>query len=308
MPVNTCKSNATAHPGCVDQRFTRRNKKKIEEDDARERATAQARKEEADAKHHSTVKDVAQLEEVVSMIDEDLQTHAQRPDLRYGSQYLLEPGEGCDDGSASERGYLRSGVSDAGDSDEGPGPAPNNDSDDSPGQILSGNENEDAPARHASPPVTRKRIRKDKQPERGSFRAEVNATRAQTFGTIKKRKTPPVKATRAVTKRIKEATAGGLSSNWKNKIKHLRPPRSSVAPSIMNTEAWAEEANNSEGRRPPGEFEDDKSEAIMAKFRAKSTGPRSASNTASIGRSASTLRQLELPGPSRETDQMSVTC
>ncbi|KAH9024687.1 hypothetical protein EDB85DRAFT_2292499 [Lactarius pseudohatsudake] len=241
------------------------------------------------------------------MIDEDLQTYAQRPDLRYGSQYLLEPGEGCDDGSASERGHPRSGASDAGDDNEGPGPAPNNDSDDNPGQILSGDENEDAPARHPGPPVTRKRKRKDKQPERGSFRAEVNATRVQTFGTIKKRKTPPVEATRAVTKRIKEATAGGLSSNWKNKTKHLRPPRSSVASSIVNTDACTEEANNSKGRRPPGEFDDDEREAVMAQFKTKSTGPRSAGNTASIGRSASTLRQLELPGPSRETDQMSVT-
>ncbi|KAH8981457.1 hypothetical protein EDB86DRAFT_2834871 [Lactarius hatsudake] len=295
MPVTIRKSNAKAHHGRVDQRF-RRNKKQIEEDNAREGATARARKEEADANHHSIVKAVAQLEDAVAMIDEDLQTHALRPDLRYGSQHLLEPGEGSDDGSASEKGYPQPGALDAGDDDEGPGSASNDDSDDNLGQILSSDENEDAPARYLGRLATRKRKRKDKQPERGSFRAEVNAARrVQTFRTIKKRKTPPVEATRAVTKRI----VGGLSPNWWDKIKHLRPPRSS----IVNTE----EGNNSEGRRPPGEFNNHETGAVMAQFKAKSTGPRSAGNTTSISRSASTLRQLGLPGPSRKTDQMSVT-
>ncbi|KAH9070765.1 hypothetical protein EDB83DRAFT_2314002 [Lactarius deliciosus] len=303
MPVTIRKSNAKAHPGRVDQRF-RRNKKQIEEDIARERATAQARKEEADAKHHSTVKAVAQLEDMVAMIDEDLQTHALRPDLRYGSQHLLELGEESDDGSASEKGHPQPGALDASDDDEGSGSAYNNDSDDDPGQILSSDENEDAPARHLGRLATQKRKRKDKQPERGSFRAEVNAARrVQTFGTIKKRRTPPVEATGAVTKRIKEATAGGLSWNWKDRTKHLRPPRSSVTSSIVKTK----EGNSSEGRRPPGEFDSDETRAVMARFKARSTGPRSAGNTTAISRSASTLWQLGLPGPSRKTDQMSVT-
>ncbi len=151
MPVTTRKTNAEVHPGrvLIESQQPRRTKKQIEEDDARASAAAQDREVKATAKLRAVAECIAYLEDMVALAEMDSQTHAQRPDLHYRRHDSFELREERDDGFGSEKGRPQSGVADAGDDDEGPGPARDNNSDDNAGQIPSGDEGDDIPVRYS---------------------------------------------------------------------------------------------------------------------------------------------------------------
>ncbi|KAH9022142.1 hypothetical protein EDB84DRAFT_1441288 [Lactarius hengduanensis] len=342
--VTTRKTNADKHPGRVDKKKTKRTKEKIKADKARAKAEARGREEEARAEHRTVVNSVARLEDVVALVEEDARTHADRPDLQYdpprpqpkeltrsasrpGSQDPFEPRG--DDELTSEQGdpeqddtLAQSGADATLD-----GFTSDFAREDDEGQVLahraSDEHNDDAehtqstgsdeeritPARYLS----KRGKKKEKNTGRGSFRAEVNT--AHKNSTSEKWKTPPGGTLRTVSKRVKEATVGGLSYNWKAKTEHIRRQGPSVTSRIMNTEV----ENNSlgKGRRPlsePGKDEDD----VIATARDSASGakkctarrPTSSSASVPVRQSTSTTQPLVLGrvvGPSRNTDQMGVT-
>ncbi len=147
MPVTTHKTNAEVHPGhvLIESQQPRHTKKQIEEDDARASTAAQDREVKATAKLCTVAKCIAYLEDMVALAEMDSQTHAQRPDLHYCCHDSFELREECDDGFGSEKGHPQSGVADAGDDNEGPGPAYDNNSNDNARQTPSGDEGDDIP-------------------------------------------------------------------------------------------------------------------------------------------------------------------
>ncbi len=151
MPVTTCKTNAEVHPGCVliESQQPRRTKKQIKEDDIRASTAAQDREAKATAKLHAVAECIAYLEDMVALAEMDSWTQVQRPDLCYRCHNSFELRDGCNDGFGSEKGHLQSGVVDAGDDNEGPGPARDNNSNDNAGQIPSSDEGDDIPVRYS---------------------------------------------------------------------------------------------------------------------------------------------------------------
>ncbi|KAH8979761.1 hypothetical protein EDB92DRAFT_2118630 [Lactarius akahatsu] len=350
--VTTRKTNADKHPGRVDKKKTKRTKEKIKADKARAEAEAFAREEKARAEHRAVVDNVAQLEDMIALVEKDARTHADRPDLQYdpprpqskeltrsasrpGSQDPFEP-RGDDEFTSEqdnpEKDDTQSGAdatlagftSDcACEDDEGQVLAHrdsdehNDDSESEYTQSTGSDEERITPARYLSKREKKKKKKKEENTGRGSFRAEVNA--ACKNSTSEKRKTPPGGTLRTVSKRVKEATVGGLSYNWKAKIEHIRRQGPSVTSRIVNTEV----ENNSlgKGRRPlsepSGEDEDDviataRASASGAKKSRQCTAPRPTSGSAPvpIRQSTSTTQPLVLGrvvGPSRNTDQMGVT-
>ena len=82
--VDTRKSNATKHPGMLvaeakQQRWTR---KQMEKDKARTKAAAIAAKEQASAEHRAIITQVADIMDSVARVEEEIQAHTNRPDLR----------------------------------------------------------------------------------------------------------------------------------------------------------------------------------------------------------------------------------
>ena len=75
-----------------------------------------------------------------------------------------------------------------------------------------------------------------------------------------------------------------------------------MASTIANTE---DENNSGEGRRPPGEFDEDETEDVIAQVKAKkSTTFRPTGNSVSVSRPTSTTRALGTAGPSQTTNQV----
>lgn len=79
--MSTRKSNADAHPGRVvlDSQTVRRTRKEIQEDEARKAEAATAQREEEESHN----KRIAEVEDAIERNEEQLRTHASRPDLRY---------------------------------------------------------------------------------------------------------------------------------------------------------------------------------------------------------------------------------
>jgi hypothetical protein len=152
--VSTHKANANAHPGqpVLDYQQHRRTKKQIHEDNAQAEAAACAKEEEATAKHRATIKRIAELEDMVAVAEEDIQTHAQRPDLFHGCHIPLEPMEEDNDGSDSEGGHPEPGTGDfAEDNSNDPGLAHKDELEENSDFGLSDDESEkhDIPACHS---------------------------------------------------------------------------------------------------------------------------------------------------------------
>ena len=84
MPVSTRKANASVHPGQIllNSQQTRRTKQQVEDDNAMAKAAAHASQERAAEKHHTVVECIAQLEDEVALVEKDMQTYANRPDLQ----------------------------------------------------------------------------------------------------------------------------------------------------------------------------------------------------------------------------------
>jgi len=79
--VKICKSNVTAHPGHIvlENRTLRRTKKQIQIDKARAKRAAIAERDAEEACN----KCIAEVEDGIEMNEEDMHTHANRPDLCY---------------------------------------------------------------------------------------------------------------------------------------------------------------------------------------------------------------------------------
>jgi hypothetical protein len=86
--VDTCKSNATKHPGMlvVDARQQRRTRKQMEEDKAHTKAVATAAKDQASAERRAIITQVADIMDSVERDEEAILAHTNRPDLRNPSQ------------------------------------------------------------------------------------------------------------------------------------------------------------------------------------------------------------------------------
>lgn len=84
MPVSTRKANASVHPGQIllNSQQTRCTKQQVEDDNAMAKAAAHASQERAAEKHRAVVERIAQLEDEVALVEKDMQTHANRPDLQ----------------------------------------------------------------------------------------------------------------------------------------------------------------------------------------------------------------------------------
>ena len=81
MAIGTRKSNANVRPGRIvlENSRRRRTRKQIEEDNARANAAAVAEREEEEGRN----KRIAELEDGIERDEEQVRTHANRPDLRY---------------------------------------------------------------------------------------------------------------------------------------------------------------------------------------------------------------------------------
>jgi len=81
MLMSTCKSNANAHPGRIvlESQTVRRTTKEIQEDKAHKAEAAIAQREEEE----SCNKRIAEVEDAIERNEDQLRTHANRPDLRY---------------------------------------------------------------------------------------------------------------------------------------------------------------------------------------------------------------------------------
>jgi len=81
MPMSTRKSNANAHPGRVvlESQTVRRTTKEIQEDKACKAEAAIAQREEEESRN----KHIAEVEDAIERNEDQLHTHANRPDLRY---------------------------------------------------------------------------------------------------------------------------------------------------------------------------------------------------------------------------------
>ena len=130
--VSTRKANANTHPGRVvtDSQQHRRSKQQVQDDNARAKAAAHAKEQEATIKRRATIKRIAELEGDVALIEKDMEIHAQRPDLHYSCHVPLKPMEEDTDGSASTGDQPDLGVDAtfgtenlAEDNDRDPGPA-----------------------------------------------------------------------------------------------------------------------------------------------------------------------------------------
>jgi len=81
MPMNTYKSNATAHPGHIvlENQTLRWTKKQIQMDNARAEKAALAERDAEEACNKS----IAEVEDGIEMNKVDIRIHANRPDLCY---------------------------------------------------------------------------------------------------------------------------------------------------------------------------------------------------------------------------------
>ena len=125
-----------------------------------------------------------------------------------------------------------------------------------------------------------------------------------------------------VPKRIKAATAGGLSSDWRARTSHRKwvtllmcvlnllakvcREKTRILSGITSTVVDTED-DNSENRRPRGEFDEGDTDIdntfAMTPVKAKTrTAPRP--NSTSVSRSSSATQVLGLGEPARRTDQV----
>ncbi|KAF8267077.1 hypothetical protein EI94DRAFT_1802177 [Lactarius quietus] len=119
--VNTRKSNANKHPSqvVINMQQHRHTMEQVNDDITTAKAVSQAKEKEAKEKTHCN-----------TLIEKDIETHAQRPDLHSSQLVPLEQMEDDDDhGSNSDAGHPEYGVETngagdlAGDDDKDPGSA-----------------------------------------------------------------------------------------------------------------------------------------------------------------------------------------
>ena len=108
MPMATRKSNASAHPGhiVIQSQQTKRTKQQIEEDKAKAKQAAIAKKESEAARHHAVIARIRELEDTEEVDKVNGVMHAHWPDLQVCHQPPLidpQPAESESDASASDK-------------------------------------------------------------------------------------------------------------------------------------------------------------------------------------------------------------
>ena len=87
MPMNTCPSNAQAHPGYIimDGQRVRRPRKQIDIDEAHKKAAASAASHCAEEEHQAVLRQLKESEDAVEQEEDAVHKHTARPDLQYES-------------------------------------------------------------------------------------------------------------------------------------------------------------------------------------------------------------------------------
>ena len=178
--VTTRKTNANVHPGQVvlASQQNRHSKKQIQDDNAMASAEAHASQKKVAAEYHTVVQCIAELEDEMDIAEKDTWAHANRPDLcsgpppppqqkcttsASGSHKPLQSEEGDDDSGSesasgkSEEGNPQSKEEDsihtadfAGDDENGPDPACEDEYGENVGPIQLSDEECLIPPRHTA--------------------------------------------------------------------------------------------------------------------------------------------------------------